>query len=342
MSWIEDIQRAISYIETNLLESVNADDISHHIHSSSDYFQKLFPIVTGFTVSEYIRNRRLTLAGVELAEARSKVIDAAFKYGYETPESFAKAFTRFHGFAPSKARSSRTRLKMFKPITINITISGGFSMSKDVMAWATDEEQKFRIHNNTNEDGIEIYAVNPPSEQIEQLIDNLGNPFPLGWDYDFLILEAKSPIAGDSGSGVLQTAVEKDTPGEYTVESIFFHPIDTERIKRVHHQIKTKDIGDVKRMFVGFTMGIVPDNAEWTDMSEEFSTVETDERVILIKKLQAGELTRDEYLRQRKELAGDMSPKSWDVLELQSRLLTGEVTGDEYNAEFAQIMERYR
>jgi AraC-like DNA-binding protein len=342
MSWREDIKRAISYIETNLLESINADDISDHIHSSSDYFQKLFQIVTGFTVGEYIRNRRLTLAGIELAETRSKVIDVAFKYGYATPESFAKAFTRFHGFAPSKARALRTRLKKFKPITINITISGGFDMSMDVMSWATDEEQKFSIQGSTNEG----YVVNPPAEQSEQLIDNLGNPFPPGQDSDFLILQVKPSVFTDDevgeDDGVMQTAIGKDTSGEYTVETIFFRLIDAEHVKRVHHQMKTNDINEVKRMFVGFTMGIVPDTAGWRDISEEISTAGNDERVILIKKLQAGEITRAEYLLQCKEQSGDMPPKSWDVLELQSRLYTGEVTGDEYYAEFAQIMEKYR
>jgi len=62
MSWMEDTQKAINYIEDNLLE-VSAEGAANYIYSSSDHFQRMFLIVTGFTVSEYIRNRKLSLAG---------------------------------------------------------------------------------------------------------------------------------------------------------------------------------------------------------------------------------------------------------------------------------------
>ena len=90
MSWIEDTQKAINYIEDNLPEDVSVEDAAKYIYSSIDRFQKMFLILTGYSVSEYIRNRKLSLAGQELAGSRSKVIDVAFKYGYETPESFTK------------------------------------------------------------------------------------------------------------------------------------------------------------------------------------------------------------------------------------------------------------
>ena len=132
MSWIQDTQKAINYIEDNLLE-VNVEDAANHIYYSSDHFQRMFLIVTGFTVSEYIRNRRLSLAGQELTDSDNKIIDIALKYGYETPASFTKAFTRFHGFTPSKAHTSGNRLKCFVPLTIQINITGGFVMSRKII-----------------------------------------------------------------------------------------------------------------------------------------------------------------------------------------------------------------
>lgn len=126
--WIDDVQKAITYIEENLLEAISVEDVTNQICSSKDYFQKVFNMVTGFSISEYIRNRRLSLAGQELFMKKAKVIDMALKYHYETPESFAKAFSRFHGVAPSSIRT-RERLKIFNQITIQINIQGGFSMS---------------------------------------------------------------------------------------------------------------------------------------------------------------------------------------------------------------------
>jgi hypothetical protein len=89
----------------------------------------IFGVVTGFSVGEYIRNRRLSLAGQALAESKTKVIDAALDYGYETPESFTKAFTRFHGATPSAVRAQKAQPRVFRRLTIQINIQGGFNMS---------------------------------------------------------------------------------------------------------------------------------------------------------------------------------------------------------------------
>ncbi|MBI9048148.1 MAG: helix-turn-helix transcriptional regulator [Anaerolineaceae bacterium] len=70
------------------------------------HFHRLFSMITGMTITEYIRNRRLSLVGQELVLSEEKVIDIALKYGYDSPESFSKAFSRFHSIAPSAARRS--------------------------------------------------------------------------------------------------------------------------------------------------------------------------------------------------------------------------------------------
>ena len=129
MHWIDDIQNAINFMEENLLEDVGAEEVAKHIHSSKDHFQKIFGVVTGFSVGEYIRNRRLTLAGQALSAGKTKVIDAALRYGYETPESFTKAFSRFHGATPSAVRAQKAQPRVFRRLTIQINIQGGFNMS---------------------------------------------------------------------------------------------------------------------------------------------------------------------------------------------------------------------
>lgn len=93
-------------------------------------FQRIFSIVTGMTVGDYIRSRRLTLAGNELKGSDVKVLDTALKYGYETAESFTKAFTRFHGVTPSVAKHQKSVLKSFTPLSINIDVRGGFTMQR--------------------------------------------------------------------------------------------------------------------------------------------------------------------------------------------------------------------
>lgn len=101
--WNEGITNAITYIEENLTEALDINKIADKVNVSSFYFQKIFNVLCGFTVGEYIRNRRLTLAAQELCSTNTKVIDVALKYGYDSPDSFARAFTNFHGINPSAA-----------------------------------------------------------------------------------------------------------------------------------------------------------------------------------------------------------------------------------------------
>lgn len=106
MDWIIGLQKAIDYIEDNLTETIDYEMVAAQSFSSSYHFQRVFRILCGFTIGEYIHNRRLSLAGTELATSDAKVIDVALKYGYGSPDSFAKAFQKFHGILPSQARNN--------------------------------------------------------------------------------------------------------------------------------------------------------------------------------------------------------------------------------------------
>ena len=92
------------------------------------------------TINTYIKNRRLSLAGIEILNTNEKIIDIALKYGYATPESFTKAFTRFHKIAPKYARDNGAKLTLFNPINIKITIEGGDGMDYRIVQKKT---QKF-------------------------------------------------------------------------------------------------------------------------------------------------------------------------------------------------------
>lgn len=128
MSWMVDIGKAINYIEEKITEDIDAEDISRVVGMSPFYFQKGFSLLCGYSVSEYIRNRRLTLAGKELQQTDTKIIDVALKYGYDSPDSFTKAFTRFHGVTPNMVKHQEGEIKMFSPLKINFELKGGFEM----------------------------------------------------------------------------------------------------------------------------------------------------------------------------------------------------------------------
>lgn len=133
MEWTEAISKAIQYIESHITEDISANDIAKEVYISSLYFQKGFSMLCGFTISEYIRNRRLSLAGNELATSDKKVIDIALKYGWDSPDSFTKAFTRFHGVTPSMVQKNIGMLKTFAPLKIKLSMEGGYVMDYKIV-----------------------------------------------------------------------------------------------------------------------------------------------------------------------------------------------------------------
>ena len=127
MKLIENLEKTIEYIENNLTKDININSISRSVGISSFYLQRSFQILTGYSIGEYIRNRRLFLAAKELSESKVKIIDVAYKYGYETPESFTKAFSKFHNNKPSEVKKGGTYTS-FNKIKVKITIEQGEEM----------------------------------------------------------------------------------------------------------------------------------------------------------------------------------------------------------------------
>lgn len=117
------LQQAINY-----MEDITYVDAAKSVHMSGYSFHRVFSFTVGMTANEYIRYRRLSLAGQELQNTDISVTEAAYKYGYESPESFSKAFSRFHGSTPRQARRKGSKLRLFDPLVIKIAIGGGSMM----------------------------------------------------------------------------------------------------------------------------------------------------------------------------------------------------------------------
>ena len=140
MNWITGLQNAIDYIENNLTEELDYTDIANKAFTSPFYFQRVFRVLCNCTLGEYIRNRRLTLAGSEISSSDAKVIDVALKYGYDSPESFSRAFTRFHGIAPSYAKMYGFKLKSFSRLSVKLILDGG-----NIMNYRIEKKDKIDI-----------------------------------------------------------------------------------------------------------------------------------------------------------------------------------------------------
>lgn len=146
VDWITGMQKAIDYIEENITEELDYNEIAKRAYSSSFHFQRVFSIMCGFTVGEYICFRRLTLAGGELLATDARVIDIALKYGYDTPDSFTRAFASFHGITPSMSRKQNgmCNLKSFSRLSIKLSFEGG-----SIMDYRIEEKSLFKLIQKT-------------------------------------------------------------------------------------------------------------------------------------------------------------------------------------------------
>ncbi|MDQ0861113.1 AraC family transcriptional regulator [Bacillus sp. V2I10] len=179
MKWIKSIQKAIDYMEEHLLEDISIEQIAKEANASAFHFQRTFTILTDISVGEYLRRRRLTLAAQELANSRSKVIDLAYKYGYDTPESFTKAFRRQHGISPSDARKSTCKLIFYSRLTIQVSLKGADPLNYKVVERkgfdAVGIKREFSCENEENQIGIPKLWNEVNQDGTNELLMNLNN-----------------------------------------------------------------------------------------------------------------------------------------------------------------------
>lgn len=178
--WVDAMKHAIDYLERHLEDDIDMNAVARAASSSKFHFQRMFHIVTGVTVMEYVRRRRLTLAAQDLATTKAKVIDIALKYRYETPESFAKAFQKMHGVTPSVARQPGVQLKSYPPLTFHITLKGDKNMDYKMIKQEAFQVvgKSIRVSTKFGENFTSITALWEQSrqdgllEQLERLAEN--------------------------------------------------------------------------------------------------------------------------------------------------------------------------
>jgi len=128
MSWQDRMNRAIAWIELHLRDAIEWEVAARQAYCSPFHFLRMFEVITGITAGEYVRRRRLSLAAMDLVTGDAKIIDLALRYGYDSPDAFAKAFRKLFGCTPTEARRPGVRLRSFPPITFTITLRGGHAL----------------------------------------------------------------------------------------------------------------------------------------------------------------------------------------------------------------------
>lgn len=180
----QKIQRAIDYIEANLEANISLRDVSNVAFSSLSYFHRVFFYLTGYTLKEYIRRRRLAKAAFELINTNKQVIDIALDCFYESPESFARAFKKQYYLSPRQFRKEKQEHTVFKSLNI-------FDPEEDYQRPKMIIEQSYVIYKETQITGFKTRT------SIENSVDICGfsNEVLLSGKLNSYF-DSKSPIYG--------------------------------------------------------------------------------------------------------------------------------------------------
>jgi AraC family transcriptional regulator len=160
---LQEFNRLMDYIEEHLTEEISGKDISKIVGLSDYHFKRMFSYMAEMSLNEYIKNRRLSLANVELING-AKVTDLAYKYGYQSIEGFSRAFREWSGFLPSEVTKNKIQ-KSFPKFTFYIDIRGGISMEFKI-----EKKERFNIVGLSKRVPIQFEGENQAIIELAQTI----------------------------------------------------------------------------------------------------------------------------------------------------------------------------
>ncbi len=157
MNIYKSLNEITKYIDENLDKDIPYETLAKFLGVNIYTMQRLFTMIAGISLSEYIRKRRLSNAAFDLYEKNQKIIEVAFKYQYDNATSFSRAFEKFHGVKPSHI-NKETKLKNFPRIVFpedrNITTELNYEIIH------LDEINLYGVSMKTNNEKIEQDAPN--------------------------------------------------------------------------------------------------------------------------------------------------------------------------------------
>lgn len=165
MDSLTSMNNAMVYIEEHLTDDIDYSEVSKIACCSEYHFKRMFSFLSGIGLSEYIRRRRLTLAALDLKDTNLRIIEVAVKYGYDSADSFSRAFHSMHGILPSEARSENTQLKAYPRMTFQLSIIGGCEMNYRIV-----EKGPFKLVGFKKRVPIIFEGVNPEIAKMTELL----------------------------------------------------------------------------------------------------------------------------------------------------------------------------
>ncbi|WP_327177479.1 AraC family transcriptional regulator [Streptomyces sp. NBC_01335] len=131
---LERLNQALEHVELRLDQPIEVEELARIAATSEYHLRRMFSALAGMPLSEYVRRRRLTVAGAEVLAGRETLLEIAVRYGYGSGEAFARAFRAMHGIGPGEARRTGAALNSQSRMSFRLTVEGSSSMRYRVVA----------------------------------------------------------------------------------------------------------------------------------------------------------------------------------------------------------------
>lgn len=184
MNIYKGLNEIIEYVENNLEKNINYNDIAKIICTNEYTMKRIFSLLSDISITEYIRNRRLSNAGYDLYKENDKIINIALKYQYENATSFSRAFEKFHGIKPSMVKKTPEKLRVYIRLKFNENINENSSVEYSIIE--LDEMVLYGRKINTTHYTIKKQAPMFWEEMDDKYCKKYGHP-----DYGIVVYESR-------------------------------------------------------------------------------------------------------------------------------------------------------
>ncbi len=207
---LERLNEAMEYIESHLGERIEVADLARTATTSEYHFRRMFSALAGVPLAEYIRRRRMTVAGAEvLGHPDRTLLEVAVRYGYDTGEGFARAFRAVHGIGPGEARRTGAVLRSQQRLTFRLVVEGSSAMNYRLV-----EKGEFRVVGRRARVPLIHEGPNPA---IAEFIRSIGREE----------LERIAALSGQEPAGLVGVSDQLDPSRAEGTELDYYHGVVT-------------------------------------------------------------------------------------------------------------------
>ncbi|MCX5384704.1 AraC family transcriptional regulator [Streptomyces sp. NBC_00083] len=206
---LDRLNRLMEHIETHLDQQIEVSELARIAATSEYHLRRLFSALAGVPLSEYIRRRRLTIAGAEVLAGERTLLEVAVRHGYGSAEAFARAFRAMHGVSPGEARRTGAALHSQPRMSFRLVVEGSTTMKYRIV-----EKDEFHIVGRKARVPLVHEGVNP---HILEMIQGIAPE----------TAQRITDLSDQDPEGILSAIVHHSDSREEGAEMDYYHAVVT-------------------------------------------------------------------------------------------------------------------